>query len=202
MGSLPEATLRVQLVQTARRAARDGLIVASLGNLSVRHPTRADRLLITPSGVPYERLSGSDIVTMDAHGTVHFAMNDRRPSSEWRVHAAIFQTRPDVDAIVHTHGIHAQAFSFLGQPLCARTEELAIFVGGDVPIAEYAPSGTQELADHAARALGDDRQAVLLAQHGLASVGASLGDAYAVTQVVERQAHLAWLLRTAGGKRR
>lgn len=193
MASLPEAALRVQVLQAARRAATEGLTVASLGNVSVRHSCYDDRLLITPSGVPYDQLSSSDIVTIGLDGVVHLALSGLKPSSEWRVHAAIYRERPDVRAIVHTHAIHAQAFSFCQRPLSARTEELEIFVGGDVHVAEYAPSGTDALAEHAVRALGD-RQAALLAQHGVVSVGPSIDAAYSVAQIVERQARLAWYL--------
>lgn len=193
MASPPEAALRVQVLHTAQRAANAGYIVASLGNVSVRHSRLADRFLITPSGIPYETMSGGQIVTMDVDGAVHEVACGLEPSSEWRVHAAIYRARADVLAIVHTHAIHAQAFSFRGQSLSADTDELTIFAGGDVPVAEYAPSGTDELAEYAARALGD-RRAVLLARHGLVSVGTSLDAAYAVTQIVECQAYRAWLL--------
>lgn len=193
MAALPEAALRVRVLQTAQRAANAGLIVASLGNVSIRLPRHDDRLLITPSGVPPDQMSSRDVVTIDVAGRVLQASSNRTPSSEWRVHAGIYRARPDVHAIVHTHAPHAQAFSFLARPLAAQTEELGIFVGDDVPIAEYAPSGTGELADNVARALGD-RQAVLLARHGLISVGTSLDAAYGVNQIVERQARLTWLM--------
>lgn len=196
MGSLPEAALRIQLLQAARRADREGLVAASLGNLSVRCPNRPERFLITPSGVPYARMRSGDIVAMDVDGTGQSAPGEPEPSSEWRVHAAIYRLRSDVQAIIHTHALHAQAFSFRDRPLATGTEELAVFVGGDVPVAAYAPSGTDALAEQAARALAD-RQAVLLARHGTVSVGRTLEAAYGVTQIVERQAHLAWLLDAA-----
>ncbi len=196
MAPLPEAALRVQLLHTAQRASNAGYIVASLGNVSARHGRHADRFLITPSGVPYETMSAGQIVTMDVDGAVHDAACGLEPSSEWRLHAAIYRAWPDVHAIVHTHPVHAQAFSFLGRSLRAETDELAIVAGGDVRVTEYASSGTDELAQNAVRALGD-RHAVLLARHGAATVGTSLDAAYAVTQIVERQAHRAWLLAEA-----
>lgn len=196
MATLPEAILRVRLLQTAQQAANAGFVVASLGNVSVRHPRHADQLMITPSGVPYDQMSSRDVVTMDMMGRVHRAFGKRAPSSEWRVHAGIYRARSDVSAIVHTHAPHAQAFSFLGRALTARTEDLSTFVGGDVPLAQYAPSGSDKLAANAAHALGS-RQAVLLARHGLVSVGASLDAAYWVCRVVEDQARLAWLMNHA-----
>jgi L-fuculose-phosphate aldolase len=193
MAPLPEAALRVQVLHTAQRAASAGYIVAGLGNVSVRHGRIVDRLLITPSGVPYETMSASQIVALGVDGTVREAPCGLEPSSEWRLHAAIYRARSDVHAIVHTHAVHAQAFSFLGRSLRAETEELARVAGGDVRVAEHANSGTEALAQNAVRALGD-RHAVLLARHGAVTVGASLDAAYAVTQIVQRQAHRAWLL--------
>lgn len=185
----------MEIVQTARKMLELGLVVGSLGNLSARAPKDPEKIYIKPSGLPYRRLTAEDIVVIDSEGNV--LEGHRKPSSEWRLHAAIYRERPDVCAIVHTHSVEAQAWSFLNEELPARTEELEIFVGGSVPTARYAPSGTQELAKNAVQAL-QDRKAVLLACHGVVGVGASLEEALLICQLVERQAHLAWLLRLAG----
>jgi len=161
-----------------------------LGNLSARDPRDANVLHITPTGLPYERMTPEDLAEMTVRGE---ALRGK-PSSEWRLHAAIYRAWPDVRAVVHAHGIYAQAWSFLGEPLPALTEELEIFAGGDVRVAAYAPSGTQELADNAVEAL-KGRRAALLARHGIVAVGASPEEALTLCEVVERQAHVAWLLR-------
>ena len=183
--------LKAQIVKTARRMLRAGLVVGSLGNVSARDPERLNVIYITPAGLPYERMTPSDVVTIDLEGQV---LAGSKPSSEWRLHTAIYRRRPDVRAVVHAHGTYAQAWSFLGKPLPARTEELKAFAGGDVPVAPYAPSGTQELASNAAKAL-QDRNAVLLARHGIVAVGQTLEEALIIAQIVERQAQIAWLLR-------
>lgn len=186
--------LKRQVVRTARRLRRAGLVVGSLGNVSARDPERPDVMHITPTGRPYERMTPRDVVTMSLEGR---ALSEGVPSSEWRLHAAIYRAHPDAQAIVHAHGLYAQAWSFLGEPLPARTEELQALVGGDVRVAAYAPSGTPALARNAVAALRD-RGAALLARHGLVTVGRTLEEALTRAQIVERQARVAWLLRLGG----
>jgi hypothetical protein len=112
----------------------------------------------------------------------------------------IYAARPDVAAIVHTHSVHATAWSFLDEPLDTGTEELGAAAGGTVRTAAYAPTGTDEIAAAAASALGD-RGAMLLGRHGVVGVGATPAAALARCVVVERQAQLAWLLRSARTRR-
>jgi L-fuculose-phosphate aldolase len=119
---------------------------------------------------------------------------EREPSSERRVHLAVYAARPDAGALVHTHSTHATAWSFLGEPLETGTEELNQAAGGAVLTAPYAPTGSDEIAAAAVRALGD-RGAVLLERHGVVALGDSTAGALDAAAVVERQAHLAWLLR-------
>jgi L-fuculose-phosphate aldolase len=104
------------------------------------------------------------------------AIDDPRASSEWRVHAAIYEARPDVRAIVHTHSPHATERSERGV--------------GDVPVAAWAETGTSDLAAHVVTALaaGD---AVLMARHGVVGVGATLDDALRVCAEVEAAARSA-----------
>jgi L-fuculose-phosphate aldolase len=110
------------------------------------------------------------------------------------VHVAIYAARPDVNAIVHTHSVHATAWSFRGEPLDTGTEELEAAAGGPVLTAAFAPTGSEEIAAAAAEALGD-RSAVLLGRHGAVGVGATAQGALATCVVLERQAEIAWLVR-------
>ena len=182
--------LRARIVEAAQKMLQKGLVVGSLGNVSARDPQDMNVMHITPTGLPYERMVPSDVATMTVEGEVLSG----KPSSEWRLHAAIYRAFPEARAAVHAHGIYAQAWSFLSEPLPAHTEELAIFAGGDVRVARYAPSGTQELARNAVQAL-EGRRAALLARHGIVALGASLEEALTVCEIVERQAHVALLLR-------
>lgn len=194
MSPLPHRESQEAVVRAARALLERGLVVGSLGNVSLRRLSESETIYITPGGLPYARMTPEDIVTIDLDGRTLHASGSLKPSSEWRLHATIYRARPDVLAVIHTHSVHAQAWSFLDETLPARTEELELFAGGDVETAPYAPSGTQEVADRAVEALGD-RNAVLLARHGVVGVGTSLEEILTVCEIVERQARLAWLLR-------
>lgn len=181
--------LRAELVDTCRAMLRSGLAVATTGNASVR---AGDSVLISPTSLPYDLMEPADVVEIDLDGRV--AEGLREPSSEWRVHCAVYRARPDVRAIVHTHSPHAVAWSFLDEALDTGTEEIEHYAGGPVRIARFAPTGGEDLAAAAVAALGD-RRAVLMARHGVLGCGAGLRAALDTCAVVEQQAQVAWLLR-------
>ena len=182
--------LAEQLVDTCRAMRRLGLTAATSGNASVRD---GDRLLISPTSLDYDEMTPGDVVTIALDGRVLEGI--REPSSEWRVHCAIYARRPDVRAVVHAHSPHAVAWSFVGEELDTGTEEIAHYCGGPVRTAAFAPTGTDEIAAATTEALGD-RRAVLLARHGTVGCGDSLQAALDVCAVVVAQARVAWLLRS------
>lgn len=192
MSTARERELKRAVVRAARGMLDAGLVVSSLGNVSARDPQQPNVIYITPTGLLYTHLLPEDVVTIDLEG--QRVAGGHAPSSEWRLHTAIYRARSEINAVVHAHGTYAQAWSFLESPLPALTEELWLFAGGDVRVAPYATSGTQELADRAAEALRD-RRAALLARHGIVAVGAAPEEALTLCQIVERQAQVAWLLR-------
>jgi L-fuculose-phosphate aldolase len=185
-------SLRAEIVATAREMLRLGLVAGTSGNLSGR--AGGELIEITPSGLPYEEMTEADLVTLAADGRV--LTGDREPSSEYRVHLAVYAARPDARAIVHTHSVHATAWSFLGEPLDTGTEELEHAAGGAVLTAAYSPTGSDEIAALCVEALGD-RRAVLLGRHGVVGLGDTPAAALVICQAIERQAQIAWLLRRA-----
>jgi L-fuculose-phosphate aldolase len=96
--------------------------------------------------------------------------------------------------VVHTHSVHATAWSFTGEPLDTGTEELEAAAGGEVRTARFAPTGSDKIATAVVDALGD-RRAVLLARHGVVAVGETAAAALDTCVALERQAQIAWLLR-------
>jgi L-fuculose-phosphate aldolase len=182
-------SLRAEIVATAREMLRLGLVVGVAGNVSARED---DAVHLTPRALPYGEMTAEDVVSISLDGEV--IAGAREPSSEWRVHAAVYEARPDVKAIVHTHSVHATAWSCVGEPLDTGVKELGQAVGGAVRTAAEAPPGTDAVARAAVEAL-DGRHAALLARHGVVAVGESLPRALVVCQVVERHAEMAWLLR-------
>jgi L-fuculose-phosphate aldolase len=156
---------------------RLGLVAGTSGNVSARD---GEAVLITPSALPYETMTVADLVTLSLDGAV--VAGAREPSSERRVHLAVYAARPGARALVHTHSEHATAWSHLGDPL------------GEVLTARYAPSGSDEIASAAVEALGD-REAVLLGRHGVLALGASPAAALEVAAAVEQRARAARGLR-------
>lgn len=150
---------------------------------------------ITPSGLPYENMTTADLVRMDFSGNV--LDGNRKPSSEWRLHAALYLARPDCGAVVHTHSVYATAFAVARRPVLPVVEDMAQVVGGSVEVAEYSLPGTAELAQNAVSALAD-RGAVLLASHGLVGVAADLPEALQVCRLVEKAAQVLLLAHQLG----
>jgi L-fuculose-phosphate aldolase len=148
------------------------------GNVSVR---AGGGFLVTPSAFPYERMRPSDVVEMGLDGSVK---GRGTPSTEWRFHASVYAARPEAQAIVHAHPIHATALSCLRRALPPFHYMVAVAGGTTVTCARYATFGTQELADAAVEALVG-RRACLLANHGLLAFGGSLEKALALAVEVE-----------------
>ncbi len=185
--SLPE-----QVWNTYRSMGMDGVIRGSQGNVSVLDRER-NAVFITPSHVPAEELSIEDIVLVDMSGRV--AEGKHRPSSETRMHLAIYQHNSNVGAIVHAHCPYASVFAILHEPIPVVLVETAGLVGNPVRVAPFAPPGSEELGRISAEMLGEDL-AVLLANHGLVTVGPTLDIAYEVTLACENTARLVIMARS------
>ncbi|MGV9883133.1 class II aldolase/adducin family protein [Streptomyces sp. NPDC003006] len=170
-----------ELVETARRTVTDGLVVGTSGNVSVRV---GDTVLVTPSGVPYDRLRPEDALGVDLEG--QRVLGDLAPTSELPMHLAIYGTT-DATAVVHTHAVHATAVSMLVSELPAAHYMTGI-LGGSARVAPYALYGTDELAENMLQALRG-RTGCLLQNHGTVTYGDSLPQAY------DRTAQLEWMSR-------
>ncbi len=170
-----------EIIAAARRLDAAGMMPSKSGNLSVRCDSG---FLVTPAGLPYADLTEADLVQVDAAGAV--LRGHRRPSSEWRLHAAVHAARPEVGAVVHTHSPRATALS------CARRgippfHYMVLLAGGEVRCAEHATFGTEALARNCVAAL-EGRRAVLLANHGVVATGATLAAALTLAFEVENLA--------------
>ncbi|WP_406380664.1 class II aldolase/adducin family protein [Streptomyces sp. NBC_01618] len=169
------------VVATARRTATDGLVVGTSGNVSARV---GGTVLVTPSGVPYDRLGPEDVVGVDLEG--NRIIGELAPTSELPLHLAVYRNS-DAAAVVHTHAVHATAVSTL-VPEVPPVHYAAAMLGGPVRVAAYARYGTAELAENMLTALRD-RTGCLLQNHGTVTYGAGLDEAY------DRTAQLEWLCR-------
>ena len=174
--------LRREIVEVSQALGLAGLMPNKSGNVSCRS---AAGFLITPAGVPYADMTAAQIVELPLPARDEPSTGPR-PSSEWRMHAAIYEARPTVTAIVHTHSPRATALTCAGRGIPAFHYMIAL-AGGDVRCMPYATFGSDKLAAHAVRGL-EGRRAVLLANHGVVTVGPSLRSAQAVAVEVENMA--------------
>ncbi len=180
---MERANLSCEIIETCLEMTRLGLNQGTAGNVSTRYD---DGMLITPSGIPYERLTENMIVYVDQQG--HYEAG-KLPSSEWRFHLAAYQIRPDANAVVHNHAIHCTAVSILNRPIPAIHYMIAAAGGNSIPCAPYATFGTQALSEFVAIAL-KNRKATLLQHHGLIACEVNLEKALWLAHEVEVLAQL------------
>lgn len=174
-----------EIVRVGRQLSKSHLVAGSWGNMSAR--VKDTVFAITPSGRDYASLKPKDIVLVDCAG--HKLKGKLLPSSEMKLHAAIYQKIPEAQAILHTHSVYASILAAMRQELPPIVEDLAQIQGGAVPCAAYALPGTQELADHIVKALGTG-QAAFMANHGLVCWGRDMQEAYLLAVLVEKTAQI------------
>ncbi len=185
---------RESLVSCGRTLTDRGLLSQTSGNLSLR--LGDDRLLITPSSVPYHEITPSDLVITDTDGTV--IEGTRRPSSELPLHSLVYRTRPDLTAIVHTHSPMATTLAILNRPIPAVHYMIASLAVTEVQVATYATYGTAELAANVRDAFPAPARAVLIGNHGVVAGGPSLSVAANAAESVELLAGLYYRCLTVG----
>src|SRR5579863_7648633 len=171
--------LRTMLIVACRELTRRGLTLGTSGNVSVRYDAR--RFFVSPSGMDYEVLQADDVPLMDLDGRW---FGRRRPSSEWRFHRDILNSRREVGAIVHTHSPQATALACTGRGIPAFHYMVAVAGGKDIRCAPYHTFGSQELSQAALEAL-QGRLACLLANHGVIALGRDLDAALSLAGEVE-----------------
>ena len=182
---MSEIELRLEIIATALAMNARGINRGKSGNVSARIE---GGFLVTPSGLAYEATVPEDIVEMSHAGEPR---GSRLPSSEWRFHRDIYASRADAGAIVHAHSPFATTLACLGRDIPAFHYMIAVAGGKNIRCAPYATFGTQELSDHALRAL-EARKACLLANHGMIAIGATLAAALALAVQVEALAEQYW----------
>jgi L-fuculose-phosphate aldolase len=181
------------VLATAQELLAKGLVEGTSGNVSARQ--HDGTVCITPSSVDYRTMTLDDLVVVDAGGAT--VAGHRPPSSEKALHLACYAAYPEIGSVIHSHAVHASMFAVARQPLPAAIDEFSIYVGGEVAVTDYAPSGSAELGEAAVRALAE-RGAALLANHGMVAVGRTPEEALRISAVVERTAEIVLGARTLG----
>lgn len=182
----------MDVIGCAQRLDALGFMPGKSGNVSVRTERG---FLITPAALPYATLTPEDLVECGLNGVV--LAGTRRPSSEWRLHEAVYAAQPEAKAVVHTHSPRATALACARRGIPALHYMIALGGGEDIRCSDYATFGTQALAEAAVAAL-TGRRACLLANHGVLALGASLASAEALAREVENLAGQYLALLAAG----
>ncbi len=190
-------SIRKAIVQYSKTMYNEHLVSATSGNISMRLPDRADAFAITPSSESYLSMTEDRIVIMTIDGEILQCPKDAKPSSEWRLHAELYRAKPEVKAIVHTHSPYATSFAVIQEGIPLILIEMQPWLGGDVPLAEYAPTGSLQLGLNAARDIGE-RGGCLLANHGVVAVGDTLDLAYVRATYIEDAAKIYHMARCVG----
>jgi L-fuculose-phosphate aldolase len=167
---MSELELRRSIIDHCRQMNASGLNQGTSGNISLRH---GDRMLITPSAIPYDEMEPEMIASLSLDSTGGDWVGPKKPSVEWRFHLDIMRARPEVNSVVHTHSTYATILAMARKPIPACHYMIAAFGGNDVRVCNYARYGTQELSVAVLRAL-EGRSACLMANHGMLTTGSSL----------------------------
>ena len=173
--------LKQEIVERSLQAFHEGMFSGTSGNMSC-FLREEGKMLITPTSVRYDVMRAEDIVVMRLDGTI--LEGHLQPSSEWRMHAAIYEGKCEANAVFHTHSPYATAFAVNHQTIPAVLIEAFAFLGGDIRCADYATPGTKEVGLNAVPAL-EGRMGCTLANHGALAIGRDLAQAYLNAEYVE-----------------
>ncbi|MFX0103974.1 MAG: NAD(P)-dependent oxidoreductase [Candidatus Hodarchaeota archaeon] len=185
--------LKKEIVELCKILLEEKHVLGSAGNVSARiKDNENEYVLITPSNVNYVEIKPEDILIIDMEGKV--IEGERNPSVEKHMHLNIYKEREDVNAIIHAHSIYTTVLSALNLSLPPVMEELVPYIGGEVQCADYGEAGSEELAKTVINAL-EQRNAVLLANHGNLCCGSHLKGAKTVLDYLERGAKIYYLAK-------
>jgi len=179
--------LRKEVHAYALKMYRAGMVTGSSGNVSARVPGEDNRYLVTATSISYDELQPEQVVVVDGEGDL--VLGENAPSFETPIHLAVYQARPDLGAIFHTHAVYSSVLAVVRRPIPPIIEELVPYAGGEVIVAEYGQSGTDALARNVVAAL-TGRSAILIANHGNLCAGKNLRKAFNLCALVERAAQI------------
>ncbi len=186
--------VKADVLAAAKLMYERGLVEGTAGNVSGR--VAEDRVIVTPSSLSYRDMTLADLVLVDLDGET--IDGERSPTSEKSLHLECYRSYPEVQGVVHCHARYASMFAVAQRAIPAGIDEFVIYIGGDVPCADYRQSGTDGLATEVSSHL-KDRSAALMANHGMVCIGKSVDDALHSALVVEHNAQIMWGAEALGG---
>ena len=173
--------IKAELIRVTKQAYAEKMFAATSGNLSI-YDRESGRMYITPGSYPYDIMTADDVMVIDLDGNILEGIH--KPSSEWKMHAAVYKNDSRVNAVVHTHSPYATSFAVNRLPIPVILYEIVYFLGGDIPVAEKAIPGTPEVGENCVKVL-KDRYGCLMANHGALAIGDTLARAYTRAVYIE-----------------
>ena len=173
--------LRQAVVRAGQRLLTEGLVARTWGNVSVR--AGPEHMLITPSGRAYEGMAPEDIVPVNLRTGAYDG--PLKPSSEGKLHAEIYRTRSEIQAVIHTHQMNASTVAAARREVPPILDDMVQIIGPTVRVADYALPSTNKIVRVTVKALRG-RMAALMANHGAVCLGRNLDEAFVVCQVLEK----------------
>lgn len=199
MGIVVFARERKIVLDACRWLSHHGFFGArrgSGGNVSLR--LGEGKMAITPSSIPYEEMEEADICIVDWSGSYVDVKEGRKPSIEKALHAAVYETRPEIGACIHTHQIFASVLSVLNLSIPPLLEEVVAELGRVVEVIPYAPCGSEELALKAAKVISNGAFAYILQNHGALLLGESMEKALLRVEILEKVSQVYCLAISTG----
>lgn len=193
---MTELQLRASICEVGRRLWLRGLIGATEGNITCRLSPR--QFLCTPTGKSKGHLKPDEIVVIDSSGNP--VGNSGKPSSEIKLHLAMYRARKDCQAVIHAHPPIATGFTVAGEDIPDNVLPEAAIVLGSVATVPFAYPGTDEVP-MALEPFLEDHKVFLLSHHGAATMGSDLFDAYHRMETLERVAHILMVAKSLGAVR-
>jgi L-fuculose-phosphate aldolase len=188
MSLTKEDKLRIEAVKGAKAIFAKGLVEAGEGNVSIRNGKKRE-LFITPSFNQYSTLTKDEIVHMNFDGVP--LSTGKLPSTETKMHIAIYISRPKAQAVIHTHSPYATMLSIAQKDIPVIMEEMYIFLGGSIEVSDFGKAHTEEIGQVALNTLAR-KNAALLANHGVIVCGKSMEHAIKFAELVEKLAKVYW----------
>lgn len=191
-----EEQVKELICEVGRRVYQKGFVAANDGNISAK--CGDDEIWITPTGVSKGILKPEMLVKVNSRGEV--LAGDLKPTSEMKMHLKVYELRPDVKAIVHTHPPYATAFAIAGIPLNQAIMPESVVFLGTIPVAKYGTPSTAEIPEAIAPYVPDHR-GLLLENHGALTWAGDLDTAFYLMESLEFTAKINWIARQMNGVR-
>jgi L-fuculose-phosphate aldolase len=189
-------SLKSDIVRFSKLCYKNRFLAATDGNLSIRKGK--DKFFTTPSNLCKGKLREKDIITVNSKGEKLQGIGI--PSSEFKLHKFIYESREDINAVVHTHPVFTTAFAAAGIALDRDVFPEVFLKLGNIPLAEYATPSTDEVPHSIAKYV-KEYNAIMLANHGLVAYAADIEEAFYITEKVERIAEVSFYARLLGGEK-